>query len=124
MIVYKSVMDNDSAGGGHTIEDSEGTDLTQRDTLQFGEGFLAEDDDTNEKTVISLNRTILSQTLTAGNTSVTFTNLPTTGDNLIDFFTSTGINYTDINVSTAGQVTLTFDAQIVDVVVYCKVEEV
>lgn len=41
----------DSAG--HTIEDSEGTDLTQRDTLQFGEGFLAEDDSTNEKTVIS-----------------------------------------------------------------------
>lgn len=42
-----------STGGGHTIEDSEGTDLTQRDTLQFGEGFLAKDDDTNEKTVIS-----------------------------------------------------------------------
>jgi len=40
-------------GGGHTIEDSEGTDLTQRDTLQFGEGFKAEDDSTNEKTVIS-----------------------------------------------------------------------
>ena len=40
-------------GGGHTIEDSEGTELTQRDTLQFGEGFLAEDDETNEKTVIS-----------------------------------------------------------------------
>lgn len=42
-----------STGGGHTIEDSEGTDLTQRDTLQFGEGFKAEDDDTNEKTIIS-----------------------------------------------------------------------
>ena len=42
-----------STGGGHTIEDAEGTDLTQRDTLQFGEGFKAEDDDTNEKTVIS-----------------------------------------------------------------------
>lgn len=40
-------------GGGHTIEDAEGTDLTQRDTLQFGEGFKAEDDDTNKKTVIS-----------------------------------------------------------------------
>jgi len=54
MIVYKSVMDNDNgAGGGHVIENSEGTDLTQRDTLQFGEGFKAEDDDTNEKTVIS-----------------------------------------------------------------------
>lgn len=46
-------MGGSSGGGGHTIEDSEGTDLTQRDTLQFGEGFKAEDDDTNEKTVIS-----------------------------------------------------------------------
>ncbi len=42
------------AGGGHVIEDSEGTDLTQRDTLQFGDGFLAEDDSTNEKSVVSL----------------------------------------------------------------------
>ena len=41
--------------GGHTIEDSEGTELTQRDILQFGDGFVAEDDDTNEKTVISPN---------------------------------------------------------------------
>ena len=46
-------MGGSSTGGGHTIEDSDGTDLTQRDTLQFGEGFIAEDDDTNEKTVIS-----------------------------------------------------------------------
>lgn len=41
----------DSAG--HVIEDSEGTALTQRDTMQFGEGFSVEDDSTNEKTVIS-----------------------------------------------------------------------
>ena len=40
-------------GGGHTIEDSEGTDLTQRDTLQFGTGLNANDDSTNEKTVIT-----------------------------------------------------------------------
>lgn len=44
-------VQEDSAG--HVIEDSEGTALTQRETLQFGEGFKAEDDDTNEKTVIS-----------------------------------------------------------------------
>lgn len=50
-----NVQPSSGGGGGHTIEDSEGTDLTQRDTLQFGEGFKAEDDDTNEKTVISPN---------------------------------------------------------------------
>lgn len=46
---------SESSNGGHTIENSEGTDLIQRDTLQFGEGFKAEDDSTNEKTVISPN---------------------------------------------------------------------
>ena len=46
-------VQEDSAG--HVIEDSEGTALTQRDTLQFGEGFLVEDDSENEKTVITPN---------------------------------------------------------------------
>lgn len=50
---WREFSSGGGTGGGHTIEDSEGTDLTQRDTLQFGEGFKAEDDDTNEKTVIS-----------------------------------------------------------------------
>lgn len=68
--------------------------------------------------------TILSQTLAIGSTSVTFTNLPTTGNHLIDFFTSNGINYTEIDNSTAGQVTLTFDEQEVAVTVYCKISEV
>ena len=48
-----NVQPSSGGGGGHTIEDSEGTDLTQRDTLQFGEGFTASDDSTNEKTVIT-----------------------------------------------------------------------
>lgn len=43
-----------SGGGGHTIEDAEGTDLTQRDTLQFGDGLSAEDDDTNERSVVKV----------------------------------------------------------------------
>lgn len=51
---WREFSSGGSTGGGHTIEDSEGTSLTQRDTLQFGEGFIAEDDDTNKKTVISL----------------------------------------------------------------------
>lgn len=68
--------------------------------------------------------TVLSQTLTSGNTSVTFSNIPTTGNYLADFFTSTGINYIAIDTSTAGQVILTFEVQSVDVIVYCKLEEV
>lgn len=43
------------SGGGHSIEDSEGTALTQRDTMQFGVGFYASDDSENEKTVVEPN---------------------------------------------------------------------
>lgn len=68
--------------------------------------------------------TVKTQTLSAGSTSVTFTQIPTSGDYMIDFFTSTGINYTGINTATAGQVTLTFEAQSGAVTVYCRIEEV
>lgn len=67
--------------------------------------------------------TKLSQTLTAGNTSVTFA-VPSSGNHLIDFFTSTGINYSAINTSTSGQITLTFEEQSADVTVYCEIKEV
>lgn len=40
-------------GGGHVIQDADGTDLTQRDTLQFGGYLQATDDSTNDKTVVS-----------------------------------------------------------------------
>lgn len=42
-------------GGGHAVEDSEGTTLTQRETMQFGDGFNATDDSENEKTVVEPN---------------------------------------------------------------------
>lgn len=41
-------------GGGHTIENASGTELTQRDVMKFGTGFDATDDSTNEKTVINV----------------------------------------------------------------------
>lgn len=68
--------------------------------------------------------TLLSQTLTAGSTSVTFTGIPTSGNNIINFYTSTGINYTAINTATAGQVTLTYESQSSDVVVQCEIKGV
>ena len=67
---WREFSSGGGAGGGHTIEDSEGTDLTQRDTLQFGEGFIAEDDDTNEKTVI------LPDVMQSGDMSEVITPLP------------------------------------------------
>lgn len=69
---------SNEGGSGHTIEDAEGTDLTQRDTLQFGEGFSTTDDPTNEKTVVSIDPmpsedmdSIFDELPTGGNISVT-----------------------------------------------------
>lgn len=68
--------------------------------------------------------TITQKQLAAGATSVTFTGLPTSGDYVIDFYTSTGINYVAIDTSTAGSVVLTFKPQSGAVMVYCRVSEV
>jgi hypothetical protein len=68
--------------------------------------------------------TVLSQTLSAGSTTVTFTNIPTSGNYIIEFATSAGINYTEIDLSTSGQVTLTYDVQSAAVTVYCDIKEV
>lgn len=64
---------------------------------------------------------VLTATLASGSTSVTFTGIPTSGNNLINFYTSTGINYTAINTATSGQVTLTFESQSSAVTVYCEI---
>lgn len=44
---------NGGSSGGHTIENAEGTDLTQRDTLQFTGALKATDDSGNSKTVVT-----------------------------------------------------------------------
>ena len=67
--------------------------------------------------------TIKTATLSAGSTTVTFTQLPTSGNYLVDFFTSTGINYTEIDTSTSGQVTLTYEEQEAAVTVTCEIKE-
>ena len=71
-------MGGSSEGDGHTIEDAEGTDLTQRDKLQFGEGLSATDDSTNEKTVVDIDPMpaedmddVIDELPTGGNIAVT-----------------------------------------------------
>lgn len=63
-----------------------------------------------------------SKVLAAGQTTVTF-DVPIYGDYLIDFYTSTGISYTDINTSISGQATLTFDEQDINITIYCDIKE-
>lgn len=66
---------------------------------------------------------VIKQVLEAGNTTITFSNIPTTGDYTIDFFNSLGINYTGILLST-GSITLTYPAQQSNISVYCEIKEV
>lgn len=67
--------------------------------------------------------TSTDQTLVAGATSVSF-NVPTTGDNLIEFYSSDGTNYTAINTGVSGVATLTYDAVAFDRVITCVVKGV
>lgn len=64
-------------------------------------------------------------TLAAGSTTVTFTNVPTTGDNFIDVYTSVaGLEYTAVDDTTSGELTYTFEAQESAVTVYLVIREV
>lgn len=66
---------------------------------------------------------VTAATLAANATSIAFT-VPTTGDNLISFFITDGSDYTAIDTSVAGQVTLTYEASASVRTVYCVVKGV
>lgn len=67
---------------------------------------------------------VKTQTMESTDTTVTFTGIPTTGDYMIDFYTSNGANYTAIDTSVNGQITLTYAAPGSTITVYCRIEEV
>lgn len=68
--------------------------------------------------------TYKTQTLTAGSTSVTFTNLPTTGNYIFEVSTSViGLDYVSASQS-SGQQTYVYDAQQSDITVYLEIKEV
>lgn len=67
--------------------------------------------------------TLKTQTLSAGSTSVTFTGIPTTGNVMLDIYTSkAGLDYTSLDDSTAGTLVVTYEAQSSAVTVYLKIE--
>ena len=69
--IYPFLEGGGSGGsGGHTIEDSTGTALTQRDIMQFSDSFAPTDDSTDEVTKIGLNK------LTSGEMDDIVTPLP------------------------------------------------
>lgn len=66
---------------------------------------------------------VSSATLAANATSVSFT-VPTTGDHLIDFYCEGGANYTAIDTSVSGTVTLTYEAALTSRTVSMMIKEV
>lgn len=79
---------------------------------------------TKLKSYFAKKPTVTSQTLAANATSVTFTELPTTGNYLIDFYCEGGANYTELDTSTAGTAVLTYEAEASARTVYCEVKGV
>lgn len=66
---------------------------------------------------------LLQQTLSVGSTYVTFTNVPTTGTNTIDIYTSkAGLDYANIDDSVSGTLKIYFPEQSSAVTVYLKIE--
>ena len=143
---------NPGGSGGHTILNDAGTSLAQEDDLQF-KGVYSHDDSTNGKTVVEVTRSMtlaeysllsadekkgvivitdedpspthkdLTVTLTAGSTSVTFTDAAITATCLIDPYTdSYGVNPKSI-LASVGAVTLIFDEQSTDIGVCIRISE-
>lgn len=84
---WREFTSGGGTGGGHTIEDPEGTALTQRDVLQFGGDFDVSDDSTNEKTVVAPHE------LTAAELAEIVTPLPSVPVNMPILFDETGAEY-------------------------------
>ena len=68
--------------------------------------------------------TYLSATLSAGSTSVTFTDLPTEGDYAVDFFASDGSAYESIDASVEGQVTVNYAVSGSSRTIKCRLERI
>lgn len=69
--------------------------------------------------------TIKTATLAASATTVTFTQIPTTGTNMIELYTDkAGLEYDSVDDTTSGELTYTFEAQSAAVTCYLVIREV
>lgn len=100
------------------------TSIAVNDPLVVDTNIEAADDIMSQLAGKAEKPVVLTQTLAANATSVTFTGIPTTGDNVVDFFISDGSNYTEIDVSTPGTAILTYEGAAASRTVYCRIEGV
>lgn len=116
MILYRS-EENQEGGGSSTLSgltDVQLTSPSDGDCLTYdGSKWVNEAKGIIWKT----------QTLAAGSTTVTFTNIPTSGNYVADVYTSVaGLDYESIDDSTAGTLVVTYESQSSAVTVYLKLE--
>lgn len=119
-----------AAGGSgaskHVIEDPSGTDMTERSNLQFvGNGVTVTDDSTNDRTVVTISGgssgTVLTGTLVAGQTTLTFLDSSITTDSMFDIYTDTfNVNPIGVNLST-GSLVVQFEEQSINIGVKVRV---
>lgn len=106
------------------------TELTEKQTVESGDYLIIDNGTSGTKkmtpdNLLNANTTVKTATLAAGSTTVTFTQIPTTGNNLIDVYTSVaGLDYDSVDDTTAGQLTYTFEAQESAVTCYLVIREV
>lgn len=104
--------------------------LTEKQSIDSGD-FLAVDNSIGgtkkiaADNLLNTNITVKTATLAAGSTSVTFTSIPTTGNNTIDLYSDTaGVEFDELDDSTSGQLTYTFTAQESAINLYLVIKEV
>lgn len=86
--------------------------ISQNDTLTVGTNIQAADDIVTELAGKEPISKVLTQTLSAGSTSVTFTDAAITADCFIEIYTDkAGLNWTAIDDSITGTIIITYPAQ-------------
>lgn len=108
-------------------------DLTEKSTVDTSD-FLMIDNSSGGTKKLQIEKllnaaggkaTIKTATLAANATTVTFTGIPTTGNNTIELYTSVaGLDYTAVDDTTSGELTYTFEAQSAAVTCYLVIREV
>ena len=108
--IYRNGVKYGGSGGGTS-------DYTQLTNLPEVNGVVLTGDKSSADLGLASAPTILTQTLTAGQTGLTFTSVAIRTDSFMDIYTDTlGVNPTGVT-SVSGSITLTFDAQSSDIVV-------
>lgn len=77
---------------------------------------------------LSSKKSLLTQTLSAGDTTVTFTNIPQDDQSKVytyELYTNKpNLNYNSSSASVPGQISYTFDVQSTDITVYLVINEI